>query len=53
MITMKPDLENGRYNRGTAYTFQSRLFATGSVEITKTLDAVLADLSQLISQHLR
>jgi tetratricopeptide (TPR) repeat protein/DNA-binding XRE family transcriptional regulator len=51
VITMKPDWENGRYNRGTAYIFQSRLFATGSVEITKTLDAALADLSQLISQH--
>ncbi|CAN5778307.1 hypothetical protein BH10CHL1_BH10CHL1_47630 [soil metagenome] len=51
VIGIKPDWENALYNRGTAYIDQSRLFAANAVEITKTLDAALVDLSQVISNH--
>ncbi len=51
VIDIKPDWENARYNRGTAYIDQSRLFVANAVEITNTLDAALVDLSQVINRH--
>ncbi len=51
MITLQPAAVNGFYNRALSYSFQSDLIAANSVEITRSLDAAIADFTRVLKQY--